>query len=399
MPGEEADDAEVSPSPLAKKLRCDRSKTVRFSPAAKALGGGLSQRQGQPLATLQLTSLTGAFGHESPRHALCPVAESRESTPLQGPSVRPSTDDHATQMREGSTDEFAATANGAEITSRTDNPGTPELSTAMRLLPRTPHFDAIARAAAGSSLEGVAEPSPSSSTLLCVLTAGQEPPRTLALLSDQEGASRSWTQCHGAADGPPVQHPEGLRCCAARCTTPGGADLCNIWKEATSSAPGPICRRCSVRFDKVRAAAKTAAKAKLHPVPATTPRTSQPKRQNARARSEDSGQPNEEVEDDKEDEAEAEDKGENKDTAALQSKLRRALLKLEAMQVQAFEERKQADADRRAAEGERVRLQQALDRTTASLGGTVGQLQTVQALLDNTVHVLNLLLRATHFKG
>ena len=59
----------------------------------------------------------------------------------------------------------------------------------------------------------------------------------------------------------------------------------------------------------------------------------------------------------------------------------------------------QADADRREAEQERVRLQQALDRTTASLGGTVGQLQTVQALLDNTVHVLNLLLRATHFKG
>ena len=154
-----------------------------------------------------------------------------------------------------------------------------------------------------------------------------------------------------------------------------------------------------MRFDKVRAAAETAEKAKLRPFPATTPRTSQPKRQNARARSEDSGQPNEEVEDDKEDEAEAEDKGENKDTAALQSKLRRALLKLEAMQVQAFEERKQADADRRAAEGERVRLQQALDRTTASLGATGGQLQTIQAQLDNTVHVLNLLLRATHFKG
>ena len=37
--------------------------------------------------------------------------------------------------------------------------GTPELSTAMQLLPRTPHFDAIARAAAGSSLDGMAEPS------------------------------------------------------------------------------------------------------------------------------------------------------------------------------------------------------------------------------------------------
>ena len=69
------------------------------------------------------------------------------------------------------------------------------------------------------------------------------------------------------------------------------------------------------------------------------------------------------------------------------------------MKVQALEERKQADADRRAAEGERVRLQQALDRTTASLGATGGQLQTIQAQLDNTVHCLNVMLRATHFKG
>ena len=59
----------------------------------------------------------------------------------------------------------------------------------------------------------------------------------------------------------------------------------------------------------------------------------------------------------------------------------------------------QADADRREAEQERVRLQQALDRTTASLGATGGQLQTIQAQLDNTVHCLNVMLRATHFKG
>ena len=136
MPGEEADDAAVHASPLAKRLRSDRPKAVRFSPAV-ARGGGLSQRKGRPLATLQPTGLTGAFGHEAASQALCPVAESRESTPL----ARPGTGDQAAQMREGT---------GAR---------TPELSTAMQLLPRTPHFDAIARAAAGSSLDGMAEPS------------------------------------------------------------------------------------------------------------------------------------------------------------------------------------------------------------------------------------------------
>jgi hypothetical protein len=160
MPVEEDDDAEV-PSPFAK-----RSKTVHFSPAVKALGGDLSQRQGQPLATLQLTSLSWAFSQEGPlkgrgsaHRGLCPVAESRESTPL-GPSVRRGTDDHATQMRERSIDEFAANANRASGTRRAGGPGTPELSTAVGLLPRTPHFDAIARAAAGSSLDGEAEQSP-----------------------------------------------------------------------------------------------------------------------------------------------------------------------------------------------------------------------------------------------
>ena len=137
MPGEEADDAAAHASPLAKRLRSDRPKAVRFSPAV-ARGGGLSQRKGRPLATLQPTGLTGAFGHEAASQALCPVAESRESTPLE---PRPGPDDHAAQMREGT---------GAR---------TPELSTAMQLLPRTPHFDAIARAAAGSSLDGMAEPS------------------------------------------------------------------------------------------------------------------------------------------------------------------------------------------------------------------------------------------------
>ena len=137
MPGEEADDAAAHASPLAKRLRSDWPKAVRFSPAV-APGGGLSQRKGRPLATLQPTGLTGAFGHEAASQTLCPVAESRESTLLE---PRPGTGDHAAQMREGT---------GA---------GTPELSTAMQLLPRTPHFDAIARAAAGSSLDGMAEPS------------------------------------------------------------------------------------------------------------------------------------------------------------------------------------------------------------------------------------------------
>ena len=139
MPGEEADGAAVHASPLAKRLRSDRPKAVRFSPAV-ARGGGLSQRKGRPLATLQPTGLTGAFGHEAASQALCPVAES-PGTPLE-PSARPGTGNHAAQMQERT---------GA---------GTPELSTAMQLLPRTPHFDAIARAAAGSSLDGMAEPSP-----------------------------------------------------------------------------------------------------------------------------------------------------------------------------------------------------------------------------------------------
>ena len=102
-PAEEADDAELDASPLAKRLRCDR-KTV--------LGDGLSQRQGQPLAALQLASLTGA---ESPHQALCPVDEPRESTPL-GSSMQHSTDDHATRMREGSTNECAANGNRASVT-------------------------------------------------------------------------------------------------------------------------------------------------------------------------------------------------------------------------------------------------------------------------------------------
>lgn len=139
MPGEEADGTAVHASPFAKRLRSDRPKEVRFSPAA-ARAGGLSQRKGRPLATLQPTGLIGEFGHGATSQALCPVSELRESAPLE-PSAWPGTGDHAAQMREGT---------GA---------GTPELSTAMQLLPRTPHFDAIARAAAGSSLDGMAEPS------------------------------------------------------------------------------------------------------------------------------------------------------------------------------------------------------------------------------------------------
>ena len=61
------------------------------------------------------------------------------------------------------------------------------------------------------------------------------------------------------------------------------------------------------------------------------------------------------------------------------------------------EERAQADADRRTAEQERVRLQQALDRTADSLSSAGAQLQTVQEKLDQTVHWLNYMLRATHF--
>ena len=42
-------------------------------------------------------------------------------------------------------------------------------------------------------------------------------------------------------------------------------------------------------------------------------------------------------------------------------------------------------------------LQQALDRTADSLSSAGAQLQTVQEKLDQTVHWLNYMLRATHF--
>ena len=111
-----------------------RTKAVRFTPGSKALGGDWSQRQGQPLATLQPTSLANAFRDEEVVQE--EVVQERATSVLEQRDVAPSPQ----------ADEPRATGPGGA--------GTPELSTAVQLLPRTPHFAAIAWAAAGSRLEG-----------------------------------------------------------------------------------------------------------------------------------------------------------------------------------------------------------------------------------------------------
>lgn len=368
MPDEGADDPKSPSPPAAKKMRAEVHKTVHFSQDTKPTGGGLSQRQGQPLATLQPSGQVAAFGQEAPGQALYPVDEWRGSTLLQGLSL------DATQLREDPPPRVALhIADTASGTSSTDNPGTSELlSSAGRLLPRTPLPNTLARGAADPSLD------------------------SLALLSDQEGANRSWAKFLGSDNGPPVPHPLGERCCADRCTAPGRAASCNIWKQATSPGVGLVCRLCSMRFDRARRKV-AAAQVELRPEQATTPRTGTPIMKKAHSRSGDLLQPNEGVEDDEEDEAAAEYTHPTEATATLQLKLGQALQELEKMKVQALEERKQADAGRHGAEQERARLQQALDQTTASLGAASAQLQTTQEKLDQTVHWLNFFLAATHF--
>ena len=115
---------------VSKRLRSHRPKAVRFTPGSKALGGDWSQRQGQPLSTLQPTSLANAFSQEVVQEE---VVQER-TTSLVERDATPSPE----------VDEPRATGAVA---------GTPLLSTALQLLPRTPHFAAIARAAAGSGLE------------------------------------------------------------------------------------------------------------------------------------------------------------------------------------------------------------------------------------------------------
>ena len=122
---------------VSKRLRSSRPKAVRFTPGPKALGGDWSQRQGQPLATLQPTSLANVFSHEEVVHE----EDVQEEVVQERTTSLPDRDvAHSPPV-----DEPRATGPG-------DAP-TPELSTAVQLLPRTPHFAAIARAAAGSRLE------------------------------------------------------------------------------------------------------------------------------------------------------------------------------------------------------------------------------------------------------
>ena len=105
-----------------------RSKGVRFTPGSRALGGGRAQRQGQPIGTLRLGTLRNLSGEFSQEE----VAQEEARTSSRGEASS-----QVGEPRESPTGPRAI-----------PDSGTPELSTAMELLPRTPHFAAIVRAAA-----------------------------------------------------------------------------------------------------------------------------------------------------------------------------------------------------------------------------------------------------------
>lgn len=123
--------------PRVDHCKRQRSKGVRFTPGSRALGGGRDQRQGQPIGTLRLGTLRNLSGEFSQEE----VAQEEART-----SSRDEISSQVGEPRESPTGPRAIPDNG-----------TPELSTAVELLPRTPHFAAIVRAAAGSRLEGVAD--------------------------------------------------------------------------------------------------------------------------------------------------------------------------------------------------------------------------------------------------
>lgn len=152
---------------VSKRLRSHRPKAVRFTPGSKA--GDWSQRQGEPLSTLQPTSLANAFSQEVVQEEL--VQERTTSLVERDATPSPEADE--------------SRATGAVA-------GTPHLTTALQLLPRTPHFAAIARAAAGSSLEDSDLPQ-----LACSEVLSESPLETESPLQRiRKAASRVLKQMH-----------------------------------------------------------------------------------------------------------------------------------------------------------------------------------------------------------
>ena len=212
---------------VSKRLRSNRPKAVRFTPGSKALGGDWSQRQGQqrPLATLQPVSLANAFSHEEVVQE--EVVRERTNSLLLERDVAPSPQ----------VDEPRATGPG--------NAGTPELSTAVQLLPRTPHFAAIARAAAGSRLEDSDLPHLARSELQPDSPSETESPlrrireaaaRVVEQLHDLDAATSKITPPPQADDGAARQ---GTATTAPQISTGGGSSALPTSEHIEANSDGP----------------------------------------------------------------------------------------------------------------------------------------------------------------
>ena len=212
---------------VSKRLRSNRPKAVRFTPGSKALGGDWSQRQGQqrPLATLQPVSLANAFSHEEVVQE--EVVQERTNSLLLERDVAPSPQ----------VDEPRATGPG--------NAGTPELSTAVQLLPRTPHFAAIARAAAGSRLEDSDLPHLARSELQPDSPSETESPlrrireaaaRVVEQLHDLDAATSKITPPPQADDGAARQ---GTATAAPQISTGGGSSALPTSEHIEANSDGP----------------------------------------------------------------------------------------------------------------------------------------------------------------
>lgn len=217
---------------VSKRLRSSRPKAVRFTPGSKALGGDWSQRQGQPLAALQPVNrtLASVFSHEEVVHEEVVQEEvvQERTTSLPERDV----------ARSPPIDEPRATGPG-------DAP-TPELSTAVQLLPRTPHFAAIARAAAGSRLEEDSDlPQLARSELLPESPSETESPlrrirevaaRVVEQLHDLDAATSKITQPPQAEHGTVRQ---GAAIAAPQMSTGGGSSAPPTSEHIEANFDGP----------------------------------------------------------------------------------------------------------------------------------------------------------------
>ena len=153
-----AANADADADAPSKRLRRNPHKAQRFTPGPKALGGGWAHRQGQPLCALQPTSLVGTFGRED-SSAAAYLRGQRPSPVYESPEPPDGPDKTSQRGREGSPSQEVVDDSALPEAAGTDSDAdAPALSTAVQMLPKTPHFNAISKAA-GSQIDG-ADPSP-----------------------------------------------------------------------------------------------------------------------------------------------------------------------------------------------------------------------------------------------